>query len=247
MSVVAWVPLVAAAPYTSAYDAGNGDIYIVDFLGSYIDIVNGTTLSAETHIQGPDPSSEFMSYDSGDGYVYVPDYGEGNLSVMDDASVVDTIAVGNGSEFAVYDRGNGDEFVTNYLSDNVSVVSGTTVVATIDTGTGPWNASYDSGNGYIYVTNRGSDNVSAIFTPYNVTFNETGLPRGTGWWINVTGGPATFSKNTTLSFVVGNGTYEYSASSEGGFYASPAGRFTVRGACCLRIDGIFSRCLPRDV
>ena len=65
---------------------------------------------------------------------------------------------------------------------------------------------------------------------YAVTFTESGLPSGTQWWINVTGGPSTSSTTTTLSFSEPNGTYAYTVAASDKVYSSLGGSFTVNGA-----------------
>jgi hypothetical protein len=69
---------------------------------------------------------------------------------------------------------------------------------------------------------------SVTYVPYGVTFNETGLPIGTPWWVNVTGGgPSTRSTTASLSFTDFDGTYGYSVGTTDKIYASPRGNFTV--------------------
>ena len=66
---------------------------------------------------------------------------------------------------------------------------------------------------------------------YEVTFNETGLPSGTMWYVNLSNGmisgPITGS---SYSFSLTNGSYSYSvATSSKTYYTSPSGSFTVNG------------------
>jgi YVTN family beta-propeller protein len=65
---------------------------------------------------------------------------------------------------------------------------------------------------------------------YTVTFAEAGLPSDTGWWVNVTGGPSTFSTGDSLSFDEPNGTYSYSATATRSDYSSGGGSLVVDGA-----------------
>jgi hypothetical protein len=84
---------------------------------------------------------------------------------------------------------------------------------------------------------------------YNVTFNETGLPAGTNWSVQVTGmwggwgswnhrghefrlhyvHPET-TNGTSLNFSLPNGTYSYHAESRGFVSTDGRGVFTVSGA-----------------
>ena len=103
-----------------------------------------------------------LAYDSGNGYVYVANYGSNNVSVLSGAKVVASIPVGTNPSGAGYDSANGYVYVTNAGSSTVSVISGTTVVATVPVGSAPKSAVYDGADGYVYVTNRGSYTVSVI-------------------------------------------------------------------------------------
>ena len=109
---------------------------------------------------GTDPN--YATYDSGNGYVYVPNLGSGTVSVISGTSVVNTVIVGSNPYSATYDSGNGYVYVPNEGSGAVSVLSGTSVINTVPVGTGPNYATYDSGNGYVYVMNDGSGTVSVL-------------------------------------------------------------------------------------
>ena len=62
---------------------------------------------------------------------------------------------------------------------------------------------------------------------YVVTFTEDGLPGGTGWWVNVTGGFPAFSLTPRLSLREPNGTFEYSVATLNKSYASDGESFVV--------------------
>jgi hypothetical protein len=64
---------------------------------------------------------------------------------------------------------------------------------------------------------------------YTVTFTELGLPSETVWWVNVTGGPSTFSTTQFLSFGELNGTHMYSVSSDNANYTAPGGVLVLKG------------------
>jgi hypothetical protein len=79
-----------------------------------------------------------------------------------------------------------------------------------------------------------SETVAFSAVNYTVTFTETGLPSDTGWWINLTDGPSTFSTGPTLSFNGSNGTYAYSASTSNANYSSPKGSLAIKGGAVFR-------------
>jgi YVTN family beta-propeller protein len=101
-------------------------------------------------------------FDGGNGYVYVPNQGSDNVSVVNGSRVVGTLRVGNSPGSAVYGGANGYVYVMNSGSDNVSVLHDLKVVGAVNVGSDPMGAAYDGGNGYTYVPNSGSDNLSVI-------------------------------------------------------------------------------------
>ncbi|MEM0129734.1 MAG: hypothetical protein QXG65_06210, partial [Thermoplasmata archaeon] len=72
---------------------------------------------------------------------------------------------------------------------------------------------------------------TADYLPFTVpvTVNETGLPTGTLWWFNVSGGPSVSSRQPTLTVRLANGTYPYDAVSSDPAYESVRGSAAVLG------------------
>jgi len=93
---------------------------------------------------------------------------------------------------------------------------------------GRYVGSPGSGN----VTVRGTNQyVSVAFNlTYMVTFQERGLPKGTGWWVDLTGGAANFSTTGTQSIREPNGTYLWTAAALNQSYVPIGGSVTVNGA-----------------
>ncbi len=54
-----------------------------------------------------------------------------------------------------------------------------------------------------------SEGLTFTVVQYTVTFTETGLPSGTTWYVNITGGQSHSSTGSTISFSEPNGTYVY--------------------------------------
>jgi YVTN family beta-propeller protein len=101
-------------------------------------------------------------YDVRNGFVYIPNLGTSNVTVIFDRQVVGTVAVGRNPSGAMYDGQNGYVYVLNPGSKTVSVLSGTQLVGTVSVGSGSDYAVYDPSSGYAYVTNSGTKNVSVI-------------------------------------------------------------------------------------
>lgn len=106
--------------------------------------------------------------------------------------------------------------------------NGTTVQFTVPEGTYGFTILNVSGNGTLYVPNPASGTVTldgsnvtvtvsfSAVTLYNLSFVETGLPSGSFWFVQLSG-PSGWSfggsTNSTISFWVPNGTYNYSVGS----------------------------------
>lgn len=132
---------------------------------------------------GRDPF--WATFDPSNGYVYVPNYYDQTVSVLNGASVVATVPVGNYPDCAVYDAGSGDVYVSNSNSNNVTIISGTKTVGNPNVGYYPWHLAYDAANGYVYVPNRNSNTVTVLSgtktiatvtvgsSPWNVTYDPS--------------------------------------------------------------------------
>lgn len=93
------------------------------------------------------------------------------------------------------------------------------------------NKMYASPGGSVSI-DGGPLSKMAIFNQvtYAVTFNESGLPVGTQWWVSVAGGAAVSSTSATLAFDEPNGSYTFSVLPVSGYSASPSnGPISVKG------------------
>ncbi len=154
-----------------AYDSANGTVY-VDFTpyavaDADVAIVNVTTY-AVTYL----PTTDFdlpagLAYDPADQKVFVANYGEGTVTILDasDGAVETALTVGNNPFGVLYDPDNGTVFVSNFGSDNVSVIDAAenTLVKTptpIDINNEPAGLAYDPANGEVYVAESDADYVA---------------------------------------------------------------------------------------
>jgi YVTN family beta-propeller protein len=232
VSVIQGTKLVATvstgtSPLSAIYDGGNGYVYVTNDGSDNVSVISGLKVVGSLRA-GTDPI--FGTYDETNGYVYISNFGSNNVSVINGTTVLGSVDVGSEPGDASSDAGNGYVYVTNQASKNVSVISGTKLVGTVPVGASPNSASYDPANGYVYVTNENSANVSVLIIGYELTFTETGLAPGAGWWVNVTGGLSTFSTSPTLLFNESYGTYSYTVSTTAKNYSSPGGSFESPGS-----------------
>src|SRR3989441_7605546 len=128
-------------------------------------------------------SPQGVGYNSGNGYVYVANWGSDTVTVIDGTTVVATVPVGNNPFGVGYNGGNGYVYVANQGSNNVTVINGTTVVATVPVRDGPVAVGYNSGNGYVYVANSGTGNTVSVINGTTVVANVTvgPSPYGVGY------------------------------------------------------------------
>ena len=73
-------------------------------------------------------------------------------------------------------------------------------------------------------------NSTWVEVTYGLRFTATGLPTGTVWWLNLTGGTSHRANATGLNFTEPNGTYHYTVASARPGFQAPGGSVTVAGA-----------------
>lgn len=154
-------------------DLCNNTLYSGNFLGT-----NCTTYNPFT-----------IAYDSGNGEMFVADWGNSNVTVISTATdhIVANIALAAGAYPAgiVYDSGMGEVFVGDRDTNTVTVISDTTdsIVATIPVGEDPGSVAYDPVRGDVYVADRNSNEVSVISDSSNQVIAT--IPVG-GWPYGIT-------------------------------------------------------------
>jgi hypothetical protein len=91
-------------------------------------------------------------------------------------------------------------------------------------GTGP--GAYSGTDNPKSLTLGGSDNETAnfILPTYTVTFLETNLNSGTAWSVTLAG-KTSWSSDTTVTFALSNGTYNYTVNVPSGYTATPNSGF----------------------
>lgn len=215
-----------------AYDPANGYLYVTDEFR-----IGGSPLSNVTLI---DPATnkvvliepvglrpEPIAYDPSNRNMYVGNVYSENLSVLPQ---VFRLTVGE----------NGLPLGTNWsVTVNQSTFYSTTSSITFPETNGSHAYSVHSVAGFTAYPNSGTVEISGanasleisfVHTPYFATFNETGLPTGSMWSVSLNGS-VQVTANSSLSFYVHNGTYNYSIQSIRNFTVSPiGGSFSVKGS-----------------
>ncbi len=102
------------------------------------------------------------------------------------------------------------------------------------------NTSYSSPGGSFSVSGSPVTVNVPFSMGYGITFNETGLPASTLWYINITGGKGSGPlSGNQYAVLLPNGTYTYRAGSGNNSYSAPSGSFTVSGSA-LTVDVNFT-------
>lgn len=227
-AAIATVP-VQSEPEGVGYDSGNGDVYVADRGSDNISVINGTSVVGTIPV-GYEPWA--VAYDSGNGDIYATNAGPG------DVSAISTIT-GPGPDFQVAFSETGlpagSEWWVNLTNGEWNGRRGTMISFSLPNGTYLYtvataNKTYIALGGIVTV-DGGSVAESVTFSlTYAITFTQSGLPSGTGWWVNLTDGQNTKSSTRMISFSLPSGTYSYSLATTNKIYIGRGGSFDVKGA-----------------
>jgi YVTN family beta-propeller protein len=196
-----------------------------------------------------------LAYDGRDDRIYVPTFASGNMTVINATSdrIVATILVtGNKVDplstnnlGVTYDPGNDELFVT--YSDSVLVIRCriNTILGGVFTGEFALPALAAPSLDRVYVGNAYSGTLSilqpTVYPPpkFNVTFFETGLPRGAYWTVTLNG---TWLGSTTsmMNFTEVNGPYRFDITPVAGYTVDPSSGSVEVNNTNLTVDVVFS-------
>ncbi|MGP8078541.1 MAG: YncE family protein [Thermoplasmata archaeon] len=246
-SVVAEIPIGPAGTFMNgsqpAYDA-LGEVFVPDPSEHYVSVINDTTDAVVAQVLDfGDPTGAV--WDPGTDQVFVADLDSSDVAGISCANnrVVTTVP-GPTPYGLAYDPSLGEVFAGSYTWSDSPVIA---ISDSTDTIAGSWyvgpnvlSVTYDSGSDQIFAASSLNRNVSVLGSGYNTTFVESGLPAGTNWSVEMNG-HAIWSNLSSLTFVEGNGKYEFSIGPQGRYSASPdEGRVKVSGAA-LTVDIVFAR------
>ncbi len=92
------------------------------------------------------------------------------------------------------------------------------------------DSSYATPGGSFEVSGE-AETISVVFAlGGTAVFNETGLPAGSLWYLNITGQPSLSTTGTTISTYLTNGVYTYLAQPANHSYFALSGSVTVKGS-----------------
>jgi YVTN family beta-propeller protein len=228
-SIVGNIPINLAVAYDTLYDAYNGLIYVLNTtvqpgrIGSHMGSALGVSLRGLTLVNsfniGTGPQfGAVAAVDPDNGWLYVPDSGTSEVTVVNGSARVGVVPVGTLPVDTLFDPADGQIYVANEESYSVSVVNGTTITANPSVGIYPESMTFNPGTSEVYVANLGESTVSILGKVHGwpVTFEETGLTPGTGWTVTC-GAVAKTSNSSSIGFLEPNGTVLYSVSPVPGY------------------------------
>ena len=253
-AVAGEVPINLALAYDTIYDSYNGMIYVLNTTlqagryGAHVGNALGVALRDLTlvdsfHIGTGPQFGAVAAVDVTNGWLYVPDSGTSQVTVLNGSQMVGLVPVGTLPDDALYDPSDGLVYISNQEGYSVSVLNGTSVVYQPSVGIYPEAMTYDSGNSRVYVANLGESTISILgeVRGWEVQFRETGLASGTNWTVTYDG-VARSSSTSSILFYAPNGTYTYSVSPILGYSlnnSSATGYSTVTDSGVV-IDVVFS-------
>jgi DNA-binding beta-propeller fold protein YncE len=205
----------------ATYDPITGNVYVTQEYNStgYIEgvsVINGTT----DRLVGTIATQQApigIAYDDFNHELYVADEDTDNVSL-----ILPSFSV----EF--HESGLAPGTPWSVSLNNMSLESNDTIVP-FSGADGPYGYRVPSVRGYTFSGSYGSFQLAGenltfniSFTPvtYSATFNESGLSNGTRWSILLDDSLGT-SASSTLTFVVANGSYNYTVTPPSGYNATP--------------------------
>lgn len=215
--------------------APSGAMYLPVSGSPSLEIIDSGATSVSRTVTIPGASLEGSAYDPLTGALLLVDRAQ-------DAVVAYNFSSGSNAEFArtgsvptavAFDPGNAMIYVSNSGSGNVSVFDARSGAfrGAVMLGGNPDQLVYDPDIGCVVETNHVTGTLALLSSPgaYGVTFSEAGLPSGASWAVSIDGSSAV-GTSTLHSFVLPNGSYNFSVGAPPGFRAAPpSGTLAVSG------------------
>jgi DNA-binding beta-propeller fold protein YncE len=244
---------MSTAPGAIAYDPKSSTMIVGEYNVGNVSVYNAKTNAL---IRNTSTGSEVytIAVDPGTGRIFVGNFGSDNVTVLGPKGqeLGRSVTAGVGVFGSTYDPQDGDVYVASFDSDLVTIINSTTAtgVGGYTSGTGPVAAAVDPVTGTVYVANYDSDSLSLLsptfrVATYNVTFKESGLPKGTSWSIRFDG-QGLSSQTRTILFSEPNGTGQpYAVAEVSGYTVSREfGTVHVQGHS-LTVTITFTQTAPR--
>lgn len=232
-SVVSVIKLgESSSPFSTIFNPLNHYLYVADYGTASVSVVNTSNNAVISNISvGYYPIS--LAINAKGDTIYVANSYSGTLSIINDSGVAYSVTftesgIKKGTPWYVY-LSNG------LISENIT---GASFRFFVTNGTYSYSAyvlvsGYAPSNGLIIVTGNALD-VSIAFSSlirYTVYFNETELPEGSKWFVNLSDGNSLNSTTNFVKFLEPDGSYSFVVYTTDVNYApDPSwGYFTING------------------
>ena len=162
---VVGTPAVGTQPYAVAVNPVTNQIYVANFGGNNVSVIDGATHTAiATPSVGTNPGA--VAVNPVTNQIYVANLGGNTVSVIDGSThaVIATPAVGSFPYAVAVNPVTNQIYVANNGGNNLSVIDGSThtVIATPTVGTSPLAVAVNPLTNQIYVSNNSGNTVSVI-------------------------------------------------------------------------------------
>ncbi|MGC1839100.1 MAG: YncE family protein, partial [Candidatus Acidiferrales bacterium] len=219
---------VGNGPQATTYDPVADEVIVGNGGSNDVSVINGTTdLVAGTVPTGNHPIAAV--YDAGTGAVDIANYGEGTVSELEFpttyAVTFTETGLPVGTAWSVTLNGT-------WASSNTTEIAFAEPNGTYAYSIAPipgFTTTAPAGSAMV----RGSPiSVPVLWTVsvYTITFTEKGLPAGSLWWVNVSGGRSGSATSNAVTVAEPNGSYTYTVTTVAGSFLAPGGGFAVDGA-----------------
>ena len=209
----------------------------------YLNLSDGKSLRTDTSSISTNLTNGSYSYNATAGATY---HATGSFNVSGKTVTVDVVfktLVPKTYQIAFQEIGLLSGTAWN-ITLNGTLKSSSSSTLIFDESNGTYYYAVGTVEGFTAIPSSGEVNITGknvsitiVFSPsvtvskYSVIFTETGLVSGI-WYVNLTNGQSAYSSSATITFLLANGTYNYSVSTGNTlFEPSPVnGTFTVKGS-----------------
>jgi YVTN family beta-propeller protein len=145
-------------------DESTGTVYVAGIESAALTALSGSSSESATLPVGQIPSS--IAVDSNTNTLYVANYGDGTVTVLDPKAqkIIATLHVGSQPKSIVFDSIRNLVYVANTHDNTVTVIDANhnTVLATLPAGKNPYALAVAPGSNRLYVANEVDDKSSSI-------------------------------------------------------------------------------------
>jgi YVTN family beta-propeller protein len=164
-------------PYAAAVNPVTNRIYIANYTGNSVTVIDGSNHTTATVSAGIAPAS--VAVNPATNKIYVANFIGATLTVIDGATNgASTIGVGTGASTVAVNPVTNKIYVANSVSGTVTVIDGAThSTSTIGGLFSPWSVAVNPVTNKIYVTGDGPGNLTVIDGATNAVTTVTGVGR----------------------------------------------------------------------